>query len=352
MPDIPSDPTLGTTSTIGKYFGVVSTIPSLIAAAWLYLLAVLQPWTDVIDLGRLKDVNPVKQPSHAVALIAFALVLAVVTHPIQFVLIQLLEGYWGLSRPGIALAHRRAAVHARRRAAANAMHKAYNPVASATASSGLPPPPPPSAPTSGEPSGPSAPPDPAETLRHMLITSASGAVVASYPRNPATVLPTRLGNVLRAYESRGGVAVGLPLLNWTTYIGLVAEPSHTAYVQDQRQELDLAVRMTGVGAFCAGVTALALWPHGAWVLLSFVPYAATWISYRGALSAAHAYGQACEAWLYLNRFKLYEQLHLNLPTTSREERAIGKRLAEMVAANPFFEQEYAHASDGSAAQTP
>ena len=340
MANAPADPTLGTTTTIGKYFGVVSTVPSLIAATWLYLLVALQPWQATIDLAKLKTTNPVSQPSHAVALLAFALVVAVVTHPTQFVLIQLLEGYWGLTRPSIALAQRRATTHSVRRARANHLYAKTRPAPTMRAAPGVP---------------PSVAPQPADAetaLRRSLIGSASNAIRMSYPMTPENVLPTRLGNVLRAYESRGGQSIGLPVLGWTTYIGMVADTSHTSYVQDQRQELDLAVRMTGVGLLCAVITAAAMWPHGPWLLLALVPYGAAWVSYRGALAAAHAYGQACEAWLYLNRFALYERLHLDLPPTTHDERELGNRLQQKVSAYPLFEENYQHPPSPAAADKP
>ena len=33
-----SDPTLGTGSVVGRYFGIVSTIPSVLFAGWIYVL--------------------------------------------------------------------------------------------------------------------------------------------------------------------------------------------------------------------------------------------------------------------------------------------------------------------------
>jgi hypothetical protein len=336
MTSLSSDLSLGTTSSIGKYFGVVSTIPTLIGTTWLYLLFLLHPWQSPLDWESLAANNPIAQPIQGLALVVVTVTVAVVTHPLQFVLIQVLEGYWGSSAAGLALAYRRSLIQASRYDRAFGLRRKAN------------------ARTHPGDDSLRLRADPAardaaarRALMQGLTFSAASAVVSSYPDNPENILPTRLGNVLRRYETRGGQSVGLPILNWTTFIGMVADPRHTSYVQDQRQGLDLAVRMTAVGLFCATVSAIALWPHGLWVLLAVLPYAAAWLSYRGALAAAHAYGQACEAWLYLNRFALYEQLHLELPATSGAEREMNEGLAEMLEGADDYNVRYANSSDES-----
>ncbi|MDR6972035.1 hypothetical protein [Leifsonia shinshuensis] len=322
MADFTSDPSLGTTSTMGRYFGVVSTVPSLIGTTWLYLLFILRPWQSPLDWESLATNNPIAQPLQGLALIAVAITIAVVTHPIQVVITQTMEGYWGSSTAGLAFAYRRALAQTSRRARAATLR------AQALAET-------PPKDRRGRPWSP---------LMRALTFTASTTVIGSYPASSKDILPTRLGNVLRRYEARGGKAIDLPILDWATYIGMVGDPRHTAYVQDQRQEMDLAVRMTAVSLFCTTVSAIALWPHGLWLLLAVFPFAAAWISYRGALSAAHAYGQAFEAWLYLNRFKLYEHLHLAAPRNSNEERRLNELLDMLVQGDDEYQARYRHPS--------
>ncbi|MEV8213992.1 hypothetical protein [Leifsonia sp. NPDC077715] len=334
MSILTSDPSLGTTSTIGKYFGVVSTVPSLIGTTWLYLLFLLHPWQSPLDWSSLAANNPIAQPIQGLVLIAVAISIAVVTHPLQFVIVQLMEGYWGTSTAGLALAYRRALVQARRFDRALRLFSKVNPQ-TRPREEPLPP-----GSTRAERDARAR-----QALMQALTFSASSAEVASFPSTEASVLPTRLGNVLRRYEARAGQSIGLPILNWATFIGMVADARHTAYVQDQRQGLDLAVRMTAVSLLCAAVSTVALWPHGLWVLLAVLPYAAAWLSYRGALAAAHAYGKAFEAWLYLNRFTLYEQLHLATPKTSNDEQELGAQLEEMLGGAGRSDVEYDHRSE-------
>jgi hypothetical protein len=61
---------------------------------------------------------------------------------------------------------------------------------------------------------------------------------------------------------------------------------------------------------------------GPWVLVAGIPYALAYVSYRGAVAAAHEYGTALSTLIDLDRFRLYAELHIPLPTdTSAERRA-------------------------------
>lgn len=324
-------PTLGTSSTIGRYFGIVSVVPSLVLALWVYLLLVMRPWAGPPDIAALALTNPVEKPAHAVALVLAALVVAVVSHPLQFTVVQLLEGYWGFSPLGRALASRRILAQLRAR---NRAKSASDSSLERTESYPQP--------LAVSLIGESLYDDgPARGLVEVLVENTSAnAVLARYPSRLEHVLPTRLGNTLRGYETLAGKAVGLDLLKWASHIGMVAEPADTAYVQDQRSQMDLAVRMTAVGILCSALTCGLLWPHGSWLTLALVPLTAAWLSYRGALSAADSYGQALVAWLDLNRFRLYERLGLPRPKDSDDERVQAKHLRVMLAGSQRYKQPY------------
>ena len=152
----------------------------------------------------------------------------------------------------------------------------------------------------------------------MAATSAS--VLARQPLEPVHIMPTALGNVLRRHEQIAGASVGLPILSWATHIGLVADPAHTKYVNDQRTLVDLAARMSATAAAAAAVSFVLLWDKGAALLLVLVPYVVSWLSFRGAVVCANAYGAALQAWVNLNRFELYDALRLKPVDTLEEER--------------------------------
>ena len=104
---------------------------------------------------------------------------------------------------------------------------------------------------------------------------------------------------------------------------MIAPSDHVEYVSDQRSQLDLAVRMTFISALASATAVLFLWPYRFWVLIAIIPYAVAYLSYRGSVVAASYYGSALDTLINLDRFALYEQLHVGLPdgtVAQREQR--------------------------------
>lgn len=335
MSTLGADPTLGVTSTIGRYFGVVSVVPSLFFGVWTYLLLASRPWDGAPDLSAIMRTNPLESVALGAALILFSMVVAVVTHPLQFLTVQLFEGYWGPGPLARAWQGRRILSHLRRRDALVSMTSAADesldnlktelcelpdeeidwPVALKAGSLG-------------------------PVLSAALASERGRQALFSYPQSPSNVMPTRLGNVLRRYEASAGAAVGLDLISWANHIGMVAEPSHTAYVQDQRNGMDLAVRMTATCLAMFAITFLLLWPYGVWLLAALLPLAGAWLSYRGSVVAADSYGRALTAWLHLNRFRLYEELNLSPVANADDERTRNGHLEDLILGQPEFESQY------------
>lgn len=326
---IPSDLTLGTGQTVGKYFGLVSAVPSLVLALWVYLLLVSgvpradPSWARVVD-------NISHHPSVGLGVAAAALVLALVLHPLQFSMVQVLEGYWSGTKTGRALSERKIAVELNRYGWAERRRNDLLAEAQKT-----------------------DPVDRDDALLHgswaersSLIRveverAAQERVIAQYPVQPAHVMPTRLGNVLRRHELAAGAAYGLPALALATHIGLVADPVHVAYLQDQRQALDLSARLTVSGILGALVSSALLWPHGLWLLLALIPYSAAYLCYRGSVTSAAQYGAAIIAVTDLNRFKLYAALHMSLPSDSGSERAQNGEFMRLLAGADSYRVIYA-----------
>ncbi|GAB3438940.1 hypothetical protein GCM10027517_11770 [Phycicoccus ginsengisoli] len=325
MPSLTSDATLGTGRSIGRYFGLVSMVPSLLLAGWLWSL-----WaTGAVDgVPAVANVTAhLAHPSIAASAAAFlaVLALALVTHPLQFPLVQLLEGYWGGGATSQALRVWRTSAHLRRRNAASrrvgVLGTALEVLDDDDVTDVL----------RGDD----------DNARRELLTAAvahetAKRVVGRYPTTPLDVMPTSLGNVLRRHELLAGASSNLPVLVFATHIGMVAKSEHTAYVQDRRNDLDLAVRVCACAAVATVATVLVMWPHGAWLLWSLVPYVATWMAYRGAVAVAAAYGTALRAWVDLTRPQLYEALRMSNPATAQQEREQNRNLEDMVNGSPDF----------------
>lgn len=124
---------------------------------------------------------------------------------------------------------------------------------------------------------------------------------------------------------------------------MVAGDREVQYVENQRTQMELAVR-TGVLAMVAAVlTAGLMWRHGPWLALALGPYAISYLSYRGAIVAAHEYGIALTVLIELNRFTLYERLHLKLPETLGEEQVHNRSLMALLrSSQPGEELSYTH----------
>lgn len=81
------------------------------------------------------------------------------------------------------------------------------------------------------------------------------------------VMPTRLGMVMRFYESLAGEPYGLNSIQVMPYMARVAKADDMAYVNDQRSQLDLAVRMSVTALFACVLTIVMLWRDGLWLLV-------------------------------------------------------------------------------------
>jgi hypothetical protein len=119
-------------------------------------------------------------------------------------------------------------------------------------------------------------------------------------------------------------------------VSRVVEPSaeqmrlgEVAYMQNQRIQLELAVRTAFLGLVAVVVTVAFLWRHGLWLLVALVPYGIAFMAYRGAVAIAHEYGISMAVMIDLSRFKLYEQLRLPSPRSHAEERAQNRRVMQV-----------------------
>jgi hypothetical protein len=329
-----ADPTLGTGASVGKYFSIVSVLPSSVFVAWCYFLFAAGSWSGVPSLATLANNNPVKHPEYGIGALVLTLAIAVIGHPAQFALVQLVEGYWGSSRPAKNLRARLVLRHLRRmgrlQAHSTSAQSVHDTLAAQTPShsvtdflSG-----------NGIESWGS---EPALTvLRAQVDLDAWAAAEGEYPNELTDVLPTRLGNRLRRYERIAGQAVHLPVLTWATHIGMVAKPEHTEYVNDQRTQLDLAVRMAALMGIATVLSFGLLWRDGWLLLLCLIPYVAAYVSYSGSIAAADVYGRALQGWVDLNRFRLYDELGLPRPVTSQAERDQNDKLEDLALGEDSF----------------
>jgi hypothetical protein len=86
------DAALGAGSRIGRYFGIVSVIPSALFVLFLYALVSSGAWDGKPDSGASADALRSISLGEASALLVVTLAFALVLHPLQFALTQAMGG--------------------------------------------------------------------------------------------------------------------------------------------------------------------------------------------------------------------------------------------------------------------
>jgi hypothetical protein len=250
--------------------------------------------------------------------------LGIIIHPIQFAVVQFLEGYWGAGPVAVAIRSQRVLHYQklcqeleRKRRSANAMLlKLEKGDVKATAYS--------------------------RARLHTEFLEAIRVRDIAFPRRLDEIMPTRLGNALRRAEVQAGSQYEMNALQSVPRLLMIAPEKHVSYVNDQRTLLDLAVRMAFLSAVATGTAVLFLWPYGLWALVALFPYGITYVSYRGAVVAARHYGFALSLLIDLDRFRLYDELHLPLPATTQDERDLNKVLKSLFAYDIDESVQYKH----------
>jgi hypothetical protein len=303
----------GLGSKIGRHFSISGLLPSLFLTLWVYLPLASGAPEHHPDLSRLG--HAFTSLTGFAWLLAVALVVGLLLHPLQLPVTQFLEGYWGSGKMGVAAAAVRSAHHRDRRRRLNSRVSRAEAVLR------------------------QAPQDMA-TRRNLLSDKVHGDVLLPYyirsqeaqrERNHYPdlhrTMPTMLGNVLRRYEDMAGRSYGLDTIQVAPYLASAATGAPLDYLTDAREEMDTAISLSVAALLATAITAALLLLEQGWLLLALVPHVVAYVSYRGAVSAASEYGTALSVVLSLSRFELYQSLHLPLPHTLAEEQSGNEVLA-------------------------
>lgn len=299
---------------VGRYFSLVSAVPSAFLIVWIILLVGSGAWSGRPNAGRAVSTVAGIGVGDAAGLVLATLFLGLVLHPLQYAFVQALEGYWGTSAVTIAARAHRAEVHWRRLVRRREVSSNANAELDARTASGF---------DDDEQVD-------REVIRLTTIKDENTRVTRNNPEIATAVMPTRLGNILRYYETKAGAPYNLRAVTVLPYISRVAGAGDMEYVNDQRSAMDLAVRMVVVSALAFALAVIVLLPHGFWLLIALFPYSAAYLSYRGAVIAAAEYGRALGVVIALNRFALYDRLKLAAPQDTQEERESNERLNLML----------------------
>ncbi|HUO72604.1 MAG TPA: hypothetical protein VMU39_17680 [Solirubrobacteraceae bacterium] len=276
---------LGTGRDFGARFTLINLLPT--GALAIYVLALV--WSGAPahapDVANIDHHLTNLSAGAATLLVIGLLVVAVILQPLQLALVRLLEGYWGDSGLARAAAARGTAHHERER----------RQLEQAVVVRGR-------MPTEAE-------------LDRMGDAAARRRL---YPTN-WSLLPTRLGNVLRASEERAGGRYGLnSIVAWPRLLPLLPDTLR-ATADDQRTQLDAAARLCVVLILASVIGVCFLAPHPVWLIAPAVTMGLAVVAYKATIAAAIAYGETLEVAFDLHRFDLLRAVCAPLPADTNAE---------------------------------
>jgi hypothetical protein len=317
-------------------FNLLGVLPSTVLVVFLFMLAFMftvNPPTrpDVMILiSNLKDLDV----TSGIVLAAFIVVLSLIVQPFQTLFVRMLEGYWGNTIIGSWLAKLGASVHTKQHSKltelANQIHILND----------------------------SSPQSEIEASKKSI--NASFELSQRYP-SKERVLPTALGNVLRAAEDSAGQRYGLDTVEvWPRLYPLIPDTLRDI-IDSLRNQLDLVTRFCIIFFICflasvifyfviiyqATLTDLVLrtilnesasanfpWnivlvlssiltfvvKYSPWLGIPAVMLALTYASYKASIYVGIAYGKGIMSAFDLYRFEVRKTMHLSLPKNLAEER--------------------------------
>jgi hypothetical protein len=140
------------------------------------------------------------------------------------------------------------------------------------------------------------------------------------PSAPERVMPTRVGNILRASESRPVDRYGLDPVKCWTQLWLVLPDATRQELTAARASLDAAVAACVWGILFVVWSCWTWWAAGAGIAVAVLAYA-VWLPGR-----AEVFADLLEATVDVHRTALYRAMRWPLPQTPRDERAAGEGL--------------------------
>jgi hypothetical protein len=325
-------------------FTLVNLLPAAVLVLFVLALYRTHLYSDPHPkLARLVPSKDQLSAGGAVVLFFAVFVIAVLLQPFQVALVRLLEGYWGDARLGHLAAAVPVELHRRRRSLAKVLQDEPERL--------LPP---------DEPSLAAAARYSRRLARANAQAARARARLRAYPENESRLLPTALGNTLRAGEDAAGSRYGLDAM--TVYPRLYPSLSPTLDRAMSRQ-LDLIDTTSALCVTFLAATVLAiplLARHDRWSALVALPALLAALAYRGAQAAGQGHGALLATAFDLHRFDMLVALHYPLPRTAAYEYEFNRALSRLLAGRTparrielVRETEYEHAATTApAVKTP
>lgn len=310
---------------LGIRFNIVGLIPT--SFLFVFILSLFLLWSD--KPSPVPDWNVLIQTiddigiEEGVLLVILLLLFSLILHPLQLPLMRVLEGYWGNSIPARTMAKFGRSIELSR----------------------------------------------FKKQHELARTDAEGFFTfrQRFP-NENRLLPTSLGNILRAAEDLVYTKYSLEAVAVWPIIYPILSDASKAIIDSQRNQLDMTIRLCAIFVICSVISSLfflgiivsaietdifysymiqtaneenilgpltiitaslvILITYSFWLLFPISMGILAWLTYKAALSAARSYGKSINTAFDLHRFELLKSLHFRLPKSLPSEKSQNAEISE------------------------
>ncbi|MEH2112928.1 hypothetical protein [Nostoc sp.] len=140
-----------------------------------------------------------------------------------------------------------------------------------------------------------------------------------FPSQPNKLMPTKLGNILRASESRPSDKYGLDAIICWSRLWLLLPDGVKKELQEARSNLNTAAR------FWLWSLLFIVWTVWAWWAIP-AAFMGAIFAYSWAVDAANVYCNLLESAFDLYRLELYKSLRWRIPINPKQEKELGQQL--------------------------
>jgi hypothetical protein len=174
--------------------------------------------------------------------------------------------------------------------------------------------------------------DPRLSSMLLEITRLQQMANNSFPPKPEHVLPTQLGNTIRAFEYYANMHYGIDSITlWSRLLYIIPEKSLNM-IKDVIASFNFLINLVLI-IILLGLEVLVLPPHGIleWELLgAFGSFIISFFLYRTAVKKAVAWGYSFNAAFDLYRRDLLKQLGFQPPSTLEKEKALWTKIMQFI----------------------
>jgi hypothetical protein len=147
-----------------------------------------------------------------------------------------------------------------------------------------------------------------------------------FPSSETSVLPTRFGNAVRAFELHATNRWGLDAIGAWPRVELLMAESEAELQANAKSEVAFFIN----GSLLAGLGAITLLVDegvnqpiaGLGALVYAIPFVVSYLLYRASVGAAVRWGSVVRATIDLHRLTLYQRLGVRQPITFSDERDV------------------------------